>query len=67
MDCLSRYYESDTESNVHEPYDYVRADARIDPTGEDLPVPRFHEIAERVVEIHALRKGEVRRSKRLQE
>jgi hypothetical protein len=66
-DCLSRYYESDTESDVHEPYDYVRADARIDPTGEDLPVPRFHEIAERVIEIRALREGEVRRSKRLQE
>jgi hypothetical protein len=66
-DCLSRYYENDTDADVHEPHDYVRADARIDPTGEDLPAPRFHEITEKVIEIRALREGEMRRSKRLQE
>jgi hypothetical protein len=66
-DCLSRYYENDTDTDVHEPHDYVRADARIDPMGEDLPAPRFHEIMEKVIEIRALREGEMRRSKRLQE
>jgi hypothetical protein len=36
-DCLSRYYESDTIQDVHMYDEYVRADARIDPAGEDLP------------------------------
>jgi hypothetical protein len=67
VDCLSRYYKNDTDSDVHEPHDYIRTDARIDPTGEDLPAPRFHEIMEKVIEIRALCEGEMRRSKRLQE
>jgi hypothetical protein len=53
-DCLSRCYENDTDTDVHEPHDYVHADARIDPTGEDLPAPHFHEIMEKVIEIRAL-------------
>jgi hypothetical protein len=63
-DCLSRYYENDTESDAYEPYEYVHADARIDPTGEDLPIPRFQEITEKTIEI---REGELRHSQRLQE
>jgi hypothetical protein len=66
-DCLSRYYENDTESDAYKPYEYVRADTRIDPTGEDLPIPRFQEITEKTIEIWALQEGELRRSQRLQE
>jgi hypothetical protein len=36
-DCLSRYYKNDTHVDIHEVHEYVRADAHIDPTGEDLP------------------------------
>jgi hypothetical protein len=66
-DCLSWYYENDNESNVYEPHEYVHTDVRINPTEEDLPVPRYHKIAEKVIEIRTLRDGEIRRSKRLQE
>jgi hypothetical protein len=61
-DCLSRYYENNTESDAYEPYEYVRTDAHIDPTGEDLPIPRFQEITEKTIEIRALREEELRRS-----
>jgi hypothetical protein len=47
--------------------EYVRADARIDPAGEDLPAQRFKEMTERVIEIHAMRENERRRSKRLRD
>ncbi len=36
-DCLLRYYESDTWEEAHPIQEYVRADKRIDPKGEDLP------------------------------
>lgn len=43
-DCLSRYYESDQEDEMH-PYDeYVTANARLDPEGEDLPFSRLREV-----------------------
>jgi len=57
-DCLSRYFESDTTSDVHKYYDYVQADRRIDPEGEDLPSERYQEITERTVEIQAMREME---------
>lgn len=66
-DCLSRYFESDTVEDVHDIGDYVRADGRIDPTGEDLPNARFQEISEHVVEVRAMREEVRRTSKRLQE
>jgi hypothetical protein len=61
-DCLSRYFESDATNETHEVHEYVRADARIDLLGEDLPTPRFHEMKERVIEICALCSMEIRRS-----
>lgn len=36
-DCLSRYNENDTLDDVVEDYDYVNADLRLDPEGDDLP------------------------------
>jgi len=66
-DCLSRYYESDTAADVHEYHDYVQADLRIDPTGDDLPSSRYEEVVERVVETSAMRAMELRRSRQLQE
>ncbi len=66
-DCLSRYYESDTSADVHEFHDYVQADRRIDPDGEDLPMERLQEVKERVVEIRAMHAMETRRSLRLRE
>jgi hypothetical protein len=35
-DCLSRYYENDTSEDMYGPYDYVRADVRLDPALEDM-------------------------------
>ncbi|KAG6859381.1 hypothetical protein C0995_009111 [Termitomyces sp. Mi166 len=66
-DCLLRYFESDTADDMHNVYDYVQADKRIDPEGEDLPLHRFHEIAEKRVEIQAMQAQELRRSKQLKE
>ena len=54
-DCLSRYYENDTSTDVHEYHEYVHADRLIDPEGEDLPMDRVQEIKERRVEIGAMR------------
>ncbi|KAG6881375.1 hypothetical protein C0995_002095, partial [Termitomyces sp. Mi166 len=66
-DCLSRYFESDTPDDVHNIYDYVQADKRIDSEGKDLPLHRFHEIAEKRVEIQAMQAQELCCSKRLKE
>ncbi|KAG6858174.1 hypothetical protein C0995_002039, partial [Termitomyces sp. Mi166 len=63
----SQYFESDTAEDIHNVYDYVQADKRIDPEGEDLPLHRFHEIVEKKVEIQAMQAQELRRSKRLRE
>jgi len=66
-DCLSRYYENDTIQDVHMYDEYVRADARIDLAGEDLPTLRFKEMMDRVIEIRAMCKDERRRSTHLHE
>ena len=42
-DALSRYYENDVWDESHDISQYVNADARLDPTGEDLPWDRFEE------------------------
>ncbi|KAG6858093.1 hypothetical protein C0995_002702 [Termitomyces sp. Mi166 len=65
VDCLLRYFESDTPDDVHNIYNYVQADKQIDPEGEDLPLHRFHEIVKKRVEIQAMQAQELRRSKRL--
>ncbi|TDL14373.1 hypothetical protein BD410DRAFT_690066, partial [Rickenella mellea] len=39
-DCLSRYYEFDTWEDDHPVQDFVIADLRLDPTGDDLPQSR---------------------------
>ncbi|KAG6855646.1 hypothetical protein C0995_005972, partial [Termitomyces sp. Mi166 len=52
---------------MHNVYDYVQADKRIDPEGKDLPLHRFHEIAEKRVEIRAMQAQELCHSKRLKE
>ena len=64
-DCLSRYYESDTATDVLEYHEYVQVDRKLDPEGEDLPRIRMMEIKERTVEIRTMRAIESRRSKRL--
>ncbi len=66
-DCLSRYYESDMNADIHEFHEYVQADRKIDPSGEDLPNERRQEIKERVVEIRSMRVMELQHSQRLQE
>jgi len=66
VDCLSRYYESDTNVDVHDVHEYMRADTRIDPAGEDLPNEHYHEVINNVVELRALWEIERRRSKHLQ-
>lgn len=66
-DCLSRYYENDTSTDVHEYHEYVHADRLIDPEGEDLPSDRVQEIKERRVEINAMRAMETRRNSKLKE
>ncbi|KAF7338356.1 Retrovirus-related Pol polyprotein from transposon 412 [Mycena venus] len=43
-DCLSRYYENDTAADHYGPYDYVRADVRLDPELEDMTRIRADEL-----------------------
>jgi len=50
-DALSRYYESNNWDEKYEASQYVSADARLDPEGEDLPWDRFEES-------HAMRESE---------
>ncbi|KAG6869426.1 hypothetical protein C0995_003181, partial [Termitomyces sp. Mi166 len=52
---------------MHNIYNYVQADKRIDPEGEDLPLHRFHKIMEKRVEIRAMQAQELHCSKRLKE
>jgi hypothetical protein len=66
-DCLSRYYKNDTSADMHEFHNYVQADRRIDPEGEDFPMERLQEVKERVVEIRAMQAMETRRSLWLRE
>ena len=66
-DCLSRYYESDTMANVYQPHNYVQADIRIDPSGEDLHDQCYREAMSKVIELQAIHDTELRRSKCLQE
>ncbi|KAG6858313.1 hypothetical protein C0995_000954, partial [Termitomyces sp. Mi166 len=67
VDCLLRYFESDTIDDVHNVYDYVQVDKQIDPEGEDLPLHRFHKIVKKRVEIRAMQAQELHCSKRLKE
>jgi len=67
VDCLLRYYESNTSSDLHEFHDYVQANRRIDPEGENLSMERLQEVRERVVEIWAMHAMETRRRIRLRE
>jgi hypothetical protein len=43
-DSLSRYYQSDTEDELHPQYDFVNVDSQLDPEGEDLPWNRLVEV-----------------------
>ena len=65
-DCLSRYCESDTNADVHDVHEYVRADSRINSAGKDLPKGHYHEVINNFVELCALQEIEHRRSKHLQ-
>jgi hypothetical protein len=43
-DSLSRYYMSDSPSEQHDISEYVNADSRLDPDGDDLPKLRAEEL-----------------------
>jgi hypothetical protein len=60
-DCLSRYFESDTSADVHEFHDYVQADRKVDPDGEDLPSERIKEISNRTIELRSMHAMATRR------
>ena len=65
--CLSQYYESDTMADIHQPYEYVQADACIDPTGDDLPAQWYQEVMSKVITLWAIHSTKVHCSKWLQE
>jgi hemerythrin superfamily protein len=66
-DCLSRYYENDTPADEHEYHEYVHADRKLDPDGEDLPQCRVMEIMERKVEIRTMRATKEKRNQQLRD
>jgi len=43
-DSLSRYYMSDSPDEEHDISEYVNADSRLDPEGDDLPKSRIEEL-----------------------
>ena len=43
-DCLSRRYATDNEEDHYTYDEYVRADVRLDPEGESLPIDRMAEV-----------------------
>ena len=43
-DSLSRYYVSDEPEETHDVSEYVNADSRLDPDGDDLPIARTTEL-----------------------
>jgi hypothetical protein len=43
-DSLLRYYQSDMSEDSHPNYDFVNADIKLNPEGEDLPWNRVVEI-----------------------
>ena len=49
-DSLSRYHQSDSKDEPMQMHDYVNADLRLDPEGEDLPWGRIIEIRAMSVE-----------------
>src|ERR1700723_3710338 len=71
MDYLSRFDFDityvNTHMDIHDVHDYVRANAHIDPAGEDLPNTWYAEVTSNVVEIQALQEVERWRSRHLQE
>ena len=42
-DTLSRYHENDNWDEATDESQYINADSRLDPEGEDLPWVRFEE------------------------
>lgn len=49
-DSFSRYHQSDTDADKWQAYDYVNADLRLDPEGDDLPWGRVVEIRSMAVD-----------------
>jgi hypothetical protein len=43
-DCLSRYYSEDTFDDLRKDNEYMSADIRLDPDGDDLPIARYLEV-----------------------
>jgi hypothetical protein len=43
-DCLSRYYKNDAVDEIHDIGEYVNADSRLDPDGEELPWGRMDKL-----------------------
>jgi hypothetical protein len=54
-------------ANIHQPYKYVQADVRIDPTRDDLPTQWYQEVAFKVIELWAICSTEGCRSRQQQE
>ncbi|KAJ3911455.1 hypothetical protein F5877DRAFT_55313, partial [Lentinula edodes] len=57
-DVLSRYFESDIDSEKHQPQDYVNADIRLDKLAEDLPIGRKEEISSIIEQLQARREAQ---------
>jgi len=53
VDCLLRYYKSNTVGETHNINEYIHADTHIDPEGKDLPLEYHQEKVEHVIEICA--------------
>jgi hypothetical protein len=62
--CLNTSRVSADEHGLH---DYVQADQKIDPDGEDLPKGRLQEITSHKVEVRAMNAATTQRSNWLHE
>ena len=53
VDSLSCYYSSDEPEETHDISEYVNADARLDPVGDDLPVTCVNKLQCMRAELHS--------------
>ncbi|KZT19249.1 hypothetical protein NEOLEDRAFT_1020571, partial [Neolentinus lepideus HHB14362 ss-1] len=66
-DCFSRYYESDNIDDLQPEDEYVVADRRLDPKGEDLPPIQLEELRTTTVGPGQISPPLPRRSQRLRD
>lgn len=65
VDCLFRYFESNSSSKYHKSHDYVNADVCINLQGNDLLYHWYKKVKEHIVELCAMQAHKIRQSQHM--